>query len=259
MAAVGPLGRALKTLSFSQYGEDRMLGISLFPSDRGVYVDVGAFHPWRGSNTYRLYLKGWRGLTIEPNPEYIRLFRKYRPRDTHLTMGVGREPGEFEYYEFADRKLNTFSLENARIQESQGSPVLNTRRLPCEPLQGIIDEHLDGAQIDMLSVDCEGHDLDVLRSLDFSRTRPTAVLVEDFIAYEGLANGRRSEIVDFLSAVDYRPIGQCMYSTLYVDNDALASGRSDAFGLANSQVRSSAGFIDPPARPRAEELAGGRR
>lgn len=256
VAAVEPLTKSFRSLSFSQYGEDRMLGISLFPKRRGVYVDVGAFHPWRASNTYKLYLRGWRGLTIEPNPEYVRLFRKYRPRDIHLTMGVAREPGEFEYYEFADRKLNTFSVEIARIQASEGRRVMNTRRLPCEPLQGIVDEHLGGEQIDLLSVDCEGRDLDVLRSLDFSRSRPTAILVEDFVAFEALATGRRSEILHFLSAVDYRPIGQYMFSSLYVDNDAVASRRSPAFEWANTQVSASA---EPPGSAKGAEVVAGAR
>lgn len=252
-AAIEPLRLSFRSMTFSQYGEDRMLGISLFPTGRGVYVDVGAFHPWRASNTYKLYLKGWRGLTIEPNPEYARHFRKLRPRDIHLTVGVGREPGEFEYYEFEDRKLNTFSAETARYQASQGWRVTNTRRLCCTPLQGIVDEHLEGAQIDLLSVDCEGHDLDVLRSLDFSRTRPTAVLVEDFVAFEGLGTGRRSEILNFLSAVDYRPIGQCMFSSLYIDNDVLASGRSEAYDLAMSQVGLRPGAFTDAAPARARE------
>lgn len=244
--AVGPAGLSVRSLSFSQYGEDRVLAVSLWPQTRGVYVDVGAYHPWRDSNTYKLYLKGWRGLTIEPNPEYARLFRRYRPRDTHLTVGVGRDPGHFEYFEFKDRKLNTFSPEVARIRESQGGQVLNRRRLSCEPLQALVDAHLKADGIDLLSVDCEGHDLDVLRSLDFSRTRPTAILVEDFAAFEGLGTGRsRSETAEFLSAVEYRAIGQFMFTTLYVDADAIGTGRSTAFDLANCQVY----------RPKEEEEA----
>jgi len=39
------------------------------PQGRGFYVDVGAYQPQSGSNTYKLYLKGWSGITIEPNPD----------------------------------------------------------------------------------------------------------------------------------------------------------------------------------------------
>src|SRR5438045_8009791 len=67
-------------LSFSQFGED--LAVLRHFEDRvGYFVDVGAHHPIRLSNTYLLYRCGWSGINVDANPDGIELFRKKRPRD----------------------------------------------------------------------------------------------------------------------------------------------------------------------------------
>ncbi len=52
-------------MSFSQFGEDAMLQ-SYLRDGPGFYVDVGSGSPTEGSNTYALYLRGWRGILIDP-------------------------------------------------------------------------------------------------------------------------------------------------------------------------------------------------
>ncbi|MHB8285176.1 MAG: hypothetical protein ACYDD1_10915 [Caulobacteraceae bacterium] len=89
------------------------------PAPRSLYRRARAFareirdapKPEYGSNTYRLYRQGWRGLTIEPNPEAAESFRRLRPRDQHLVEGVSRSGGELTYYEFEESVLNTFSTD----------------------------------------------------------------------------------------------------------------------------------------------------
>jgi FkbM family methyltransferase len=229
--ALFPLIRSAKSLSFSQYGEDLLLAISLLPTRRGTYVDVGAYHPWKTSNTYKLYLRGWSGVTIEPNPDVAPLFRRVRPRDIHVVSGVAPELSELKYYRFEDGKLNTFSEQQARVYLDQGSPHGEPQLVSCRPLQAILDDHGLG-EIDLLSVDCEGYDLAALQSLDFSRNRPTAILVEDYDAFEKLKTGTgNSPIESFLRDNGFAPVGQAMYSSLYVDLDALKTRRSGAFNL----------------------------
>jgi FkbM family methyltransferase len=233
--SVVPLLKSVKSLSFSQYGEDLMLAVSLLPGRRGRYVDVGAYHPWRTSNTYKLYLRGWSGVTIEPNPDVAPLFRRVRPRDAHVVSGVAPEVGELTYYRFADGKLNTFSEGQARVYLDQGAPGLDPLRVACRPLQDILDEHACGP-IDLLSIDCEGYDLAALQSLDFGRCRPTAVIIEDYEAFEKLKTGAgNSQIEVLLRAKAYAPVGQTMYSSLYVDLEALKARRSAAFDLSSVQ------------------------
>jgi hypothetical protein len=77
-----------KQTHYSQNGEDIILQ-SLFPREHtGFYVDVGAHHPYRISNTYLLHQQGWSGINIDPNPETIAFFNRARPKDININIGV---------------------------------------------------------------------------------------------------------------------------------------------------------------------------
>jgi len=94
--------------SFSQEGEDIILSRLFNDKKNGFYVDVGAHHPFRFSNTYKFYEKGWSGINIEPNPEDFHLFSKYRNRDININAGVGSNDGTLTYFMFNEPALNTF-------------------------------------------------------------------------------------------------------------------------------------------------------
>lgn len=61
-------------LSFSQEGEDMLLDRFFMNQKDGFYVDVGAHHPERFSNTNYYYLRGWRGINIEADPSLMKEF-----------------------------------------------------------------------------------------------------------------------------------------------------------------------------------------
>lgn len=220
--AMAPLLRAARTVSFSQFAEDQVLARCLAPGRRGRYVDCGAFHPVRFSNTYKLYLKGWQGVTVEPNPEVAAAFRRLRPRDVHVREGVAESPGALRYIGFGNPLLNTFSPRQAEEQRASGHAAVSEIEVPCRPLQAILDEHAAGQPIDLLSVDCEGSDLEVLGSLDWGRSRPTAILVEDFEAQALLmSGGGPSAIERFLRGLGYVPFSQVKYTSFYACPETL--------------------------------------
>lgn len=226
VAGLPAVAKVIKSLSFGQYAEDVMLATSLLPTARGFYVDVGAFHPWKGSNTYKLYLRGWSGLTIEPNPAAEAKFRRMRRRDKHLVMGVAQTEDTLTYYEFDDPKRNTFSKETADVYVAENDIMIGSRTVACRPLQAILDEHAPGKAIDLLSVDCEGFDELALGSLDFTRSRPAAILVEDF---DGFMRRRRGEggsgIEALLLDKGYQFISQNLFSSLFVDSAVIRRQR----------------------------------
>ena len=169
MRSAFPLFRRIRSISFSQYGEDLLFSL-LHPRASGFYLDVGAYHPWMKSNTYKLYLRGWSGITIEPNPDTAHLFRRFRPRDLHLTFGVSGEASELTYFRYADPKLNTF-VNLRKDCQTAGKP----EKVKCLPLREIIAQWCPRQGIDLLSVDCEGLDFEVLTSVDFSVNRPVSI------------------------------------------------------------------------------------
>ena len=121
-------------------------------------------------------------------------------------------------YRFQHGVYNTF--DSLRIEHTS-EPVLEEMPIPCTPLQDVIDAHFPNRHIDLLSIDCEGQDLTVLQSIDWHRTRPTAVIVEDHEQFESnLCSGTPSQIRSLLTKRDYGLFTQCMYSFLYVDRRA---------------------------------------
>ena len=146
-------------------------------SYQGFYVDVGAHHPRRFSNSYHFYENGWRGICIDPVPGGSRLFAKNRSRDIFLDIGVGECEEELTYYIFEDPAYNTFSEE--LLKDIPYEPI-EKRIVRILPLSKIFDENLPGGVIiDFLSIDAEGFDLQILRSNDWQRYRPHAVIIEE--------------------------------------------------------------------------------
>lgn len=206
---------------FSQFGEDVALTRLLWPQNKGTYVDVGANDPFEGSNTAFLYLKGWSGLAVDPNPAYARQYKKSRPRDIYLTEGASNGTGELTYHEFDDDRMNTLSDGRASDLISENRNVLLRKtRIHCRPLSEMIAEHLKDRHVDLLNVDCEGLDLEVLQSANLVVTKPTAIIVEDFQQLYGFRDqGSCGGMHNYLRTMNYSPIYQCAWSSIFIAND----------------------------------------
>jgi FkbM family methyltransferase len=170
---------AYRQKSFSQEGEDRVLARYFSDRSMGFYVDVGAHHPFRFSNTALLHRRGWRGINIDAWPGSMEPFRRARPGDVNLEVGVSKEAGEAPFFIFNDAALNTFDPELAESRNQPPYSIERTVQVPLRPLRDILAEHVAASQqIDLMSIDVEGRDLEVLESNDWTRYRPQMLLVE---------------------------------------------------------------------------------
>ncbi len=88
-----------KKTQYSRWGEDLFLIDYFRDVSVGCYIDVGAFHPFRGSNTYFLYKKGWNGINIDLNKTSIDLFKIARPKDINLNLAISDVDGKVEVYQ----------------------------------------------------------------------------------------------------------------------------------------------------------------
>lgn len=185
---------ASSTLSFSSVGQDMILRHVLGPgANSGFYVDVGAWKPKLGSNTYALYRSGWRGFTIEPRRGSAREFRKDRPRDEHFELGIAPAAGTFPYMVAggSNSSVNSFK---ADYMASIGAEIVDEYPVKVDRLDNFLARSLpSGRTIDLLAIDTEGSDLGVLQSNDWARFRPTMVLIEDSLGDAG----------DFLRGKEY--------------------------------------------------------
>lgn len=203
-------------ISYSQEGEDRLLRRLLENRPTGFYVDVGAHHPTRFSNTALLYGDGWRGINIDPNPGSRREFARRRPDDINLELAVG-DTGAVTYFVFDEPALSTVSAERATFLEAT-TPyrIVDSIQVQVHPLAEILDRYLPaGQRVDLLTVDVEGVDLQVLRSNDWTRFRPDYVVAEDLNLR--LRELTQSPIVNFLDEQGFEPIAKTVNSVFFAD------------------------------------------
>jgi FkbM family methyltransferase len=208
--------------SYSQEGEDRVLAALLLKirggtdiSD-GFYVDVGAHHPFRYSNTCFFYKRGWRGINIDAMPGSMAEFRKQRPRDINVESGIGKQVGTSKFYVFNVPALNTFDEALARARCNDVWRVTQTLDVPIAPLSEILKQHLPKERtIDFLTVDVEGFDLNVLQSNDWKHYRPSVVLVETL--GRSLDDLALDPVAGYMRSLGYVAYSKTVNTTFFLD------------------------------------------
>jgi len=164
-------------ISYAQNFEDVMLWRALKHIDQGFYIDVGANDPDQDSVTKAFYERGWRGINIEPVPQWFERLEKARPRDVNLQLALGAEPGEITLYEIPDTGLSTAEKEFAERHEAERGYQRRELRVKMDTLSRVCDKfHL--APIHFLKIDVEGAEKAVLQGADFGKIRPWIILLE---------------------------------------------------------------------------------
>jgi FkbM family methyltransferase len=204
---------------YSHFGEDVFVNAHFRQQQKGLYVDVGAHHPRRYSNTALLYERGWSGINIEPNVHIKSSFERLRPKDVHVCCGVGLHETTMQFHVFSDPAVSTFSPENAeRLKKKRWLRETAVITVPIKKLVTILDEHMpNGQTIDFLNVDVEDLDYDVLRSNDWDRYAPRVVAIEDRL-FNFLAP-TQSEIHAFMSGKGYVLVAQLGLTLIYMSHD----------------------------------------
>ncbi|MEM9830576.1 MAG: FkbM family methyltransferase [Bacteroidota bacterium] len=155
---------------FYAQGKEDFLVVQLLNLERpGLYIDVGAHHPVKLSNTYYLYQSGWRGICIEPNEDLIERYKQNRPQDSIYNIAVSNFEGEADFY------MGQYTV-HASLQSNKNTELAK-RQVPVRKLENILDEK-GVTDIDFLSVDTEGTEVDVLEGLNLNRYRPKLILAE---------------------------------------------------------------------------------
>lgn len=202
-----------KTKIYSQEGEDLILKEFLSDIKNGFYVDIGAHHPIRFSNTYLFYKMGWSGINIDAMPGSMKAFKRKRPRDINLERGISGKKGFLIYYMFDEPALNSFSegLSKERDRNSEFK-IIGKKKIKTYPLSYVLDKYLPkGKVIDFMSIDVEGLDLVVLKSNDWKKFSPRYILIE--CIEKDIEGIQKEEIYTFLKDKGYTIVGKT-YRTL---------------------------------------------
>lgn len=188
-------------ISFSQFGEDLAVErwVERLEVSAKTYVDVGCFHPIHHSNTLLLSKNGWRGVNIDFDAEKIQLFERLRPRDFNVTAAVSSCEGEKQVFRYESGGTNRLGeAGDPDVRSAIGELPVSTGAARTRTLDSILSTApWPIAQIGYLNIDCEGHDLEVLKGLDLARFRPA------IISIEALKIEEVAEVGSFLCAHGY--------------------------------------------------------
>ncbi len=176
------LGAGVFRLHFSQFGEDVILH-KLFGRkfSNGFYVDIGAHHPFRQSNTAYLWMMGWRGINVDASQTSIAAFNKTRTGDVNIWSAVvdpATAAGKTEIELFSSQDLDLCATCDPQLANERGAS--RSTLVPCTTLKSIINDRAAKLtkSIEVMNIDIEGFDQAAIADMAEWTIKPKVICIE---------------------------------------------------------------------------------
>lgn len=204
-----------RAYSYSQYGEDNIIlsMIDLYKVNNPSYMDIGAHHPFRLSNTALLYKYGLTGTNIEPDPLLFKEFVKERKNDQNLNIGIHEYEGEIIFFQFEKAEFNTFSKAVADQNEKHGIKRIGEIPVRVDTYNHVVEKYLAGVAPNILFCDAEGLDDIIVKSIDYEKFSPKIICVETYAYGIGIKDHR---IINFLISKNYSIHADTFVNTIFI-------------------------------------------
>lgn len=162
---------------FSFSGVDVVLENIFKNQHKGIYIDVGCQHPIKNNNTYLLYKKGWEGINVDLDKDNIELFNASRSNDHNFNIALSSEVKEVDLYFYHKKSpINTIDKKTSEFQKAKVSSV---KKIKTDTLNNIVlNTKYKDCSFDLLSIDVEGHEMEVLKGFDLVKFSPNVIVVE---------------------------------------------------------------------------------
>lgn len=206
-------------ISYSQSGEDLIVKY-IFENlniKNPTYIDIGAHHPYYISNTALFYQNGSRGINIEPDPTLFKAFIKERKKDINVNIGIGSKNEELDFYVISSSTLNTFSKEEAYNYQKEGNYTIKSiEKIKVKTLSNVINEFSNGIFPHFLSIDAEGIDELIIKSIDFDKNFPIVICIET-ISFSNSGNGlKNKELIKYIEQKGYLLYADTNINSIFV-------------------------------------------
>lgn len=216
--------------SYSQLGEDKTIDFYMYyytdiDRENVKYVDIGMNHPIYCNNTYLFYKKGGNGILIEPNSVHCETARELRPNDYVINAGIKfDQKDEAIYYNFKNTSgLNTFDKTRADRLIKDGYELLEEKTIPLYDINAVLANKFENNQIDFMSIDVEGVDELILKSINFDIYKPTFICIE---ANKSSVGSREKDfIINYLDKHNYLLLADNTINYIFINRDKLILGR----------------------------------
>ena len=208
---------------FSFSGVDIIIENIFRNKNKGFYVDVGCQHPIKNNNTYLLHQKGWKGINIDLDKDNINLFNIARPLDDNINIAVSNNVGEADLFFY--HKKSPINTIDKKTSEFQNANVSEIRKVKTNTLTNIINSSKYNNKIDFLSVDVEGHEMQVLDGFNFNVYKPDVIVIEYLdlstkkleVKNLSIENVLKTDLYNYLTSKNYILVN-CIYSDLIFIN-----------------------------------------
>ena len=214
-----------KKNSYSLTSIDLLVSHIFRDQKKGFFIDVGCNHPVFNNNTYLLYKKGWRGINIDLDKKSIDLFNLYRKLDHNQNIAISSKLEDAELYFYHEKSpINTINKKSANFQKAKPKEI---RKIKTRTLDSVIAESsFIDKKIDFLTIDVEGHELEVLKGFDLKKYTPKIIVIEYLdlslekleIINFNLQNVLSSAVYQYMIDNDYTLVNWVHSDLVFVNN-----------------------------------------
>ena len=194
------------SLHFGEFGEDVLINRIFKNKKNGMYIDVGCYHPYKGSLTAKLYNKNWNGINIDLSKTSIDLFNIVRKRDINLNVAISNFDGETSYYE------------NSPINQQNSLTKINNEQTKIKIKSHTLNSILKNNSIEMfdyLNIDVEGSELEVIEGIDLIKYHPSLITIENNNL--SLEDYLKDNVHNILTSNDYVFVNKIGVTNFFLD------------------------------------------
>ena len=163
--------------SYSFGGVDLLINHFFRNQESGIYLDIGCYHPIQGSNTYLLHKKGWSGINIDLDDVSIDTFKRFRKLDYNKKIAISDTKSKIKLYRPHKRAAGqTVNPGTAARRDTGDGEIIE---IDSDTLNNIIENSFfRNKQIDFISIDIEGHEVNALKDFNFKKYNPKIIVAE---------------------------------------------------------------------------------
>ena len=182
---------------YGEFGEDILVNRILKNIKKGRYVDVGCYHPFKGSLTVELYNRCWKGINIDLSKTSIDLFNIVRKKDINLNLAISDFNGETNYYE-----NSPINQQNSLIKDNDDQKII---KIECSRLNSVLEKNKI-ENFEYLNIDVEGYEEKVIQGINLIKFKPILITIENNNLH--IKDYMNSEIYNILIKNKYIFIGK---------------------------------------------------
>ena len=197
-------------IHYAEFGEDIFINRIFKNKKIGFYVDIGAYHPFKGSLTKCLYYKGWRGVNIDISKTSIDLFNISRPKDYNINCAIGTTTSTTFYYE-----NSPINQQNSLLKKNDNQKKIEIRLCKLEEI--LSNNKIK--DVDYINIDTEGTEMDIIKSINFKKINPILLTIEDNEIFTNF--DLKKEKIQYLKNKDYELINVIGVTLFFLKKDQL--------------------------------------